>query len=266
MRIKKILLFILIFFFCLFLKNNVNAYVINEGGLGKFYLQELPFDDSEESVYKSVFLFNSETKVIYCIRVENFCSLGYDRVAKRLYSYNSIDNSTSANIYYYICSLDLMNGLYIGSDWKIQSSSSYLSINTKFEYIGGTTALYPCYKNNCIITSLPDIGIDWSSNFVIGYNNNKIILQSYESQSNLFYYDGENKIHARIDNSSGAYSPYYIYYKDFSSTDWTFEYRIPGESYSGTTCGSGCFLYLCGDVYTSTTNTDIKYSSTSQFL
>lgn len=206
MKVKKILLFIILFFFCLVIKNNVNAYVVNEGGQGKYYLKDLPFEDSEESPAKSVFLLNSSVNEVYCIEVENYYKLGYDRLTKRLYKFDPTDYSTKT-IFYYVCSLTVQDSLYIGGEWGYKSANNYLAIdNEKYTYIGGTTCFYPCVNISSgvfLIDNLID-GLSWNDDFALvkGTNEERIMLvvptvqhkNSYFSKSGAYfkYFDSNN--------------------------------------------------------------------------
>lgn len=68
MKIKKLLFICLIFLFFIFLSNSVNAYVLKENGTEKYYLPDLPFDDSEEGVNRSVFLYDISNNLVYLLQ------------------------------------------------------------------------------------------------------------------------------------------------------------------------------------------------------
>ena len=260
MKIKKLLLFILLFLTFLFLSSNVSAYVVSEGGLGKYYLQDLPFEDNEESVYKSVFLFNSTTNEIICIRVENTCFLGFSRINNRIYEFD--DYSTTSKIFYYKCSVDLSNGLYVGTEWSYYSGD-YISVNSNYTYIGGTTHLYPCYNNNFIITNLPDNGMNWSSNFAIGVTSDNVpILQFFSSSNNIVYVDSSNRINSFLDAYNGTFVPYDVY--RFVDNNWVYKGTLSNPNSVYTDSKISNFIYFNKDVYDSVGS--LLYSNTNQFF
>lgn len=213
MKFKKILLFILIFFFCLFIKNNVDAYVLKEGGVSKFYLEDLPF--SEES-YKTAFLYNETSNSIMLLGCFNSSSIGYDYTTKMFYHSSNIDNSPDTLFKVYYCNIDVLDNKYIGGNWQGVSSSDsgyatyYLSNPEEYKYIGGTTSIYPSSEYN-LLKFLPDIeGFTWNSEFIICKSSDenyiaKLIYPSLFNSSYDFYAWGTNASSPNI--SSLVYGP-----------------------------------------------------------
>lgn len=172
MKLKKLLLFILIFFFCLVIKNNVNAYVVNEGGQGKYYLKDLPFSEEE---YDTVFIYSSNANKICCFGIEKSFSLGFDASTKCFYKFDSFNNVYDF-IHVYTCSLENVDGLLVGSEWNFVSVASgnpvRLANNNDYKYIGGSVPIYIC-SSTYIIKNLPNIqGLTWNSQlFIINVSN-----------------------------------------------------------------------------------------------
>ena len=75
MKYRKILLFILILFFILIIHNNCNAVIVEEGGIGKYYLADFPENNSE--FYDSVVFLKDDNSVLL-IQFYNNYFLGYD--------------------------------------------------------------------------------------------------------------------------------------------------------------------------------------------
>lgn len=176
MKFKKILLFILIFLFFLIIQTNVNAYVLTEGGVEKYYLQDLPFDDSGDS-HTSVFFHNTNNSTVVCIVVPNYCVLGGVRSTSSsssnsfsFYLFDKSDNSKVA-ITTYLCTLTEDDDVYIGGEW---SSTIYDSNYTVDSYayltnIGGTGKVYPA-NSKSVVRSLPEDSLGWGDDFLIYYD------------------------------------------------------------------------------------------------
>lgn len=260
MKIKRILLFILIFFLCLFIKNNVNAYVINEGGIGKFYLQDLPFDDSgAEGGYKSVFLLNDNLNEIYCIKVENYNYIGFSLYNNYLVKFDNDNKFYTFS--YYKCNYEIIDNLYVGDDWLSLSADKTLSIDSSFEYIGGTTALYPCFYYNNLnkmsYSTLPD-GINWGDNFYISTTNNG-------GTSYLFYPSQTDNIVPVLNNKTFTFK-----LNSYNGSAINFDlytYTNKSWSYSGVVSSFDImnFVYMSQNIYNSS-NGNLVYSDTNQFF
>lgn len=216
MKLKKILLFILIFFFCLVIKNNVNAYVVNEGGQGKYYLEDLPFDDSGET-YTSVFFYNGSDASVLCVQVPNDRSL----IICDCKYFNAMDLTGGVTYSYYKCSVTLQDGLLVGGKW---SSFSDTRLNmSDYKYIGGTGKVYPFYNGS--VLSLPD-NVSWSDDFFLTYDTVDDV------KTNFLYYPIQSKDGVFTDSSGsiGYYSSIdssvevsmNVYKYDKTSSSWVY--------------------------------------------
>lgn len=221
MKYRKILLFILILFFILIIHNNCNAVVIEEGGIPKYYLQDLPFS---EETYDIVYLYNSSNNSIVVFGVLKGSYLGFDVPNKTFYHMYS-DGTSNPLMQLYICTLDDSTGKYVGSTWNNQwnfpdggASSVVFSDYLNYRYVGGTTKLYPC-RNGKIIKSLPN-NISWDFPMVISSNssnydcvifipeliNNSLSFKNPGGNAHLMYcYDSFNNKNLKF-YSYGYYS------------------------------------------------------------
>lgn len=221
MKYRKILLFILILFFILIIHNNCNAVVIEEGGIPKYYLQDLPFS---EETYDTVYLYNSSNNSIVVFGVLKGSYLGFDVPNKTFYHMYS-DGTSNPLMQLYICTLDDSTGKYVGSTWNNQwifpdggASSVVFTDYLNYRYVGGTTKLYPC-RNGKIIKSLPN-NISWDFPMVISSNssnydcvifipeliNNSLSFKNPGGNAHLIYcYDSFNNKNLKF-YSYGYYS------------------------------------------------------------
>lgn len=225
MKYKKILLFILILFFILILHNNCNAIVIDEGGIGKYYLQDLPFS---EETYNTVYLYNSTNNSVVVFGVLKGSYLGFDASNKTFYHMYA-DGSSNPLMELYICTLDDSTGKYVGGTWNSQwvfpdggASSVVFSDYLNYEYIGGTTKLFPCSEGK-IIKSLPN-NISWDSPIVItSYNTSNydcvIFIPELINNSLSFKNPGGNNHLLICDDSFNHKALKFYSYGYYSSSD-----------------------------------------------
>ena len=221
MKYKKILLFILILFFILILHNNCNAIVIDEGGIGKYYLQDLPFS---EETYNTVYLYNSSNNSVVVFGVLKGSYLGFD-VSNKTFYHMYADGSSNPLMQLYICTLDNSTGKFVGGTWNSQwvfpdggASSVIFNDYLNYQYIGGTTKLFPCAGGK-IIKSLPN-NISWDFPMVISSNtsnydcvifipeliNNSLSFKNPGGNAHLMYcYDSFNNKNLKF-YSYGYYS------------------------------------------------------------
>ena len=267
MKLKKLLLFILIFFFCLVIKNNVNAYVVNEGGQGKYYLQDLEFDDSGE-LYTSIFFYNSNSNIVVCFQIQNYNTLAYDRVDNKFYLFDNSDGTTKG-ISYYKCSVSVQDGLLIGGNW-LQSYGNTVSLSG-YKYIGGTGKLYPCYLDKYPITILPE-GVSWADDFLMYYHSN------YGSVALYYPTQFEDGIFAETSGQACYYGDvnstnkilYNIYKYDLSSKTWSFQGTSTVTSYGGINNGYGGtihkYFYNTKDILKGDDRSVVALSSTKDYF
>lgn len=250
MKLKKLLLFILIFFFCLVIKNNVNAYVVNEGGQGKYYLQDLPFDDSGET-FTSVFFTDYNGVSVYCYQIPNYTNFGYDKLNKTFYCFDKADNST-ATILCYSCGIEELDGLLVGGEW---TSTDHFKYAKEPSYIGGTGKVYPCVTINSgtyLINNLID-GLSWNDDFALvkGTNEERIMLvvPSVRFKSGYFIRSAAYFQYYSIDSSSAiSLNSYYL-----DTSDYTFKF------YKSNTLSNFWPVQACTD-YIFYCNKDILYN------
>lgn len=229
MKYRKILLFILILFFILIIHNNCNAVVVDEGGIGKYYLQDLPF--SEES-YDTVYLYNSSNNSIVVFGVLKGSYLGFDVPNKTFYHMYS-DGTSNPLMQLYICTLDVNTSKFIGGTWNSQwvfpdggASSVVFSDYLNYKYVGGTTKLYPCIKGK-IIKSLPINSISWDSPIVItAYNSSNydcvIYIPEFINNSLSFKNPGgNNHLIYCYDSFNNKNLKFYCYGYYSLSDSWT---------------------------------------------
>lgn len=258
MKFKKLLLFVLLFFFCLILKNNVNAYVVNEGGQGKYYLQDLPFDDSGET-FTSVFFLDYYGVSVYCYQVPNYVTFAYDRIGKTFYPYDNTDGSIST-ILCYTCGIEEQDGLLIGGNW---SSTNHFKYSKEPTYIGGTGRLYPSYSNKYPITTLPD-GVSWGDDFLMYYQSN------YGTVSLYYPTQFKNGVFAQTYNQSRYYNDinstttilYSVYKYDFSNSSWTYVGTNDNTPYGNTSC----YFYNTKDILDNNDRSVVSLSSTKDYF
>ena len=180
MKFKKILLFILIFFFCLLIKTNVNAFIVSDSGTEKFYLPDLPTDID---YYNHVIVFNNSINQVILFSFPKSDTLGYDKLTKRftLFDDNKVirPNSESDFLSIHGCQLTLSNDKYIGTGWKPYSHVSPSVTLSNFDnnnFINIYGDLYPCC-GDVLIDSLIE-GISWNDDFVLlkSGNEERILL------------------------------------------------------------------------------------------
>lgn len=227
MKYRKILLFILILFFILILHNKCNAIVIEEGGIPKYYLQDLPFS---VETYDTVYLYNSTNNSIVVFGVLKGSYLGFD-VSNKTFYHMYADGTTNPLMQLYICTLDDSTGKYVGSTWNNQwnfpdsgASSVIFTDYLNYRYVGGTTKLHPC-RNGKIIKSLPN-NTSWDFPMVISSNtsnydcvifipeliNNSLSFKNPGGNAHLIYcYDSFNNKNLK----------FYSYGYHSSSDSWT---------------------------------------------
>lgn len=245
MKLKKLLLFVLLFLALLLLSSNVNAFVLDENGIGKYYLEDLPID---EEYYDTVFLYNSSNNTMTLFGVWNGCYLGFDRTSSTFYHLNS-DNTYNLNLKVYVCALDSSTDKLIGGTWEDNYSSSdsglsmvVISDYQNYEYVGGTGCIYPSSGAN-IIKSLPIVGnISWDSPMVITtYNSGdydcKIYIPEYFVEDLVFKNPGSNAhlVYCRdpIDNTG---LDLYCYGYSSSTDTWTQLDTVTKETWTNKIC------------------------------
>ncbi len=186
MKFKKILLFMILFLFILLLSNNVKGFVLNDGGVEKYYLPDLPLSDDN---LENIFLFNNSTNEMLLLVFPKTYYLGYDRFNNIFVLYNG-DGSQVADgfsdlLSFYYCNMDYSGLNLVGTKWVGYMKPNTHGIPANFLYsdytfVYGTTNLYPCFKDVGIITSLPD-GFTWSDNFIIHATSR------YISEANIYF-------------------------------------------------------------------------------
>ncbi len=246
MKLKKFLLFILVFIFLLFLSSDVKGYVLSEGGINKYYLEDLPFDDS---VYKSVFLLDSTNNIIYLLQSEgdsyNFC---YESRTDRIYLFDNNRNRVGFN--YYTCTLDSLNGVYVGSSWGANYTSNWKTIDKNYVFIGGTGLIYPGLSStsNHLVTSLPT-GINWGDNFLIGIDGGSLYLFAFNKLDDyvLTCNTSNNYVYYRPSYDSSDYLSFSSYTYDYDNSVWTL-----GNNISSTKpCVYSLLIYYNQDILNS---------------
>ena len=230
MKYRKILLFILILFFVLLIHNNCNAVVIEEGGIGKYYLADFP--ESNNEFYDSiVFLKNDNTVLL--IQFYNNYYLGYDRVNNLFSFYSKNDKSICTNkddsfMKVYGGTLIQSNDKFICSGWQeyLFSSASFIISNfkyTDYSFLWGTTNIYPCYKNY-IFNDLNGFA-DWDEDIIIAGNNNNIALfvPTEQNINYVYSYMDSSNNYAVYRTSVGGSSIKLNYYK-YNTNTLSFEF------------------------------------------
>ena len=228
MKYRKILLFILILFFILLIHNNCNAIVVEEGGIGKYYLQDLPFS---EETYDTVYLYNSLNNSVVVFGVLKGSYLGFDASNKTFYHVYA-DGSSNPLMQLYICTLDDSTGKYVGGTWNNQwnfpdggASSVVFSDYLNYKYIGGTTKLFPCVEGK-IIKSLPN-NISWDTLMIItAYNssNYDCVIYIPELNNNSLSFKtpgGNNHLLCCYDSFNNKFLKFYSYGYYSSSDSWS---------------------------------------------
>lgn len=239
MKFKKILLFILIFLFFLLLSSNVNAFVVSDSGVEKYYLPDLPSSVSDS--YNKVFIFNNDTNEVVLFAFSNNDKLGYDRLSNLFCLFN-IDkklrpNNESDALLVFSCQLTLSNDKYIGTNWNKYSHTScsvnlYNFNNNNFTTISGI--LYPCYKEILIDNLFTDV--NWEEDIIIaGKNTNDILLFIPQIKYNDYVF-------SRMDDFSEN-NDYYFYRPFYNSENFikylVYKYNIETFSFEYyTTCDS----------------------------
>ena len=264
MKLKKILLLILIFLFFLILQTEVNGFVLNEGGVGKYYLEELPFDVVSDDVYESAFFYKGSSNEIICVQVPKYQTLGvYSSVySSILYAFDNSENYKS-DFTVYTCSVELSDGLYIGSSWLSSYVSSFtlLDSTVSYTYIGGSAFVYPA-TSSVVITTLPD-GLAWNDTFVISWKDSNICCYSVSAASNCYFY--------RYGTTGGQ--QYLFYYGNASEQKnilkYTYDSTNKTWSYTSTSTAGGLAnfsIYHYTPIYKNSDGTSISYRSTNQFF
>lgn len=255
MKIKKIFLFILLFLAFLFISNNVNAYVINEGGVGKYYLPDLPFDDSGE-VYTSV-LFHDETNgAIICVEIPNAYSLGYDTYRNTLKLICDIDD-VSREIFYYTCSVTQTEGLYIAETWSSQSAET-LNLSS-FKCIGGTGFVYPYNSSsNILYKTLPE-GVNWGDDFWILDTRCCVPEIQYKNGAYVMMNSAKFKYYPSLENTNAV--TYSVYNYDTTTKTWVYSTKTTEISnFIHYAC-----LYRIKDVYSTDRSSIYGYGTDRYF-
>lgn len=263
MKFKKILLCVLLFFFCLLIKNNVNAYVVNEGGQGKYYLQDLEFDDSGE-LYTSIFFYSSNSNIVVCFQIQNYNTLAYDRIDNKFYLFDNSDG-TKKGITYYKCSVSVQDGLLVGGNW-LQSYGNTVSLSG-YKYIGGTGKVYPSHSNQYPITTLPE-GVSWGDDLIMYYSKwNNILYLAYPTQfKNGVFVGDQAKYYGSIDSTDSISFSLYKY--DNSTKVWTFDFNSSVTN-GGTVTGNsslGKYFYNTKDILKDEDRSVVALSSTKDYF
>lgn len=272
MKYKKLLFFLIIIFFILIIHDSCSAYVLQEGGVDKFYLEGLPFS---ESYYRTVFLYKESTKTCMVIGCRNNSKLAYDNITKTLYHFDS-SGLADIGLKVYFCTIDVINGKYIGDAWGELSTTGvgYSSYNftdiEDYVLISNNTYIYPGTEDG-VIKSLPDIeGFSWKSPFLItkyepGDYDCKIIIPQTVSKDLTFYNAGGNAMLSVKENADGTtVSQYNLWGYTYSTDTWSFmetydlsKLSMPanwGVKYADLGKISEYFLFSTYDVFNSNTN------------
>lgn len=273
MKYKKILFFLIIIFFILIIHDSCSAYVVQEGGVDKFYLEGLPFS---ESYYRTVFLYKESTKTCMVIGCRNNSKLAYDNITKTLYHFDS-SGLADIGLKIYFCTIEVSNGKYTGDAWGELSVTGvgYSSYNftdiEDYVLISNNTYIYPGTEDG-VIKSLPDIeGFSWKSPFLItkyesGDYDCKIIIPETVLKDLTFYNVGNNNILYCVENADGTkVLNYNLWGYTYSTDTWTFietvtisknysPFSTNGVMYASLGNLSDYFLFSTYDVFNSNTN------------
>lgn len=249
MKLKKIILFILIFLFFLLLSSNVSAFVVSDSGVEKYYLPDLP-NFSESNNY--IMFFNESKSQVTLFSFPKTDYLGYDRINNRFTLFNSDKNIrpneevSMFEIYY--CNVTLNVDKYIcGGNWNkysyVSTSVTLATIDyTNFKFIYGTTNIYPCY-NDMLVTTLP-FGHKWDEDLIIGYDISdakNLVCIIPETQFNNYVWsqvdNNNNYCKYRENYNSSDFITLNCYEYNFNSNEWDL-----GSSGNATNCWPTTFL------------------------
>lgn len=197
MKYRKILLFILILFFILIIHDNCNAIVVEEGGIGKYYLADFPESNSE--FYDSVVFLKDDNSVLL-IQFYNNYFLGYDGINNLFKLYKKSDKSLCTNkdecfVKAYGGTLIQNGDKFICGAWNeyLFSNASFIPGDFKsiynYSFLYGTTNFYPCYKNY-IFNDLNNIA-NWNEDIIISIseqNNVLLFVPKTQYSSYVFSY------------------------------------------------------------------------------
>lgn len=175
MKRKKILLFILILFFILIIHNNCKGVIVEEGGIGKYYLSNLPNEDNE--FYNTTIFVKNDNSKVFLLQYYNSYDLGYDLVNNKFSLYLKSNKSLCNDMVndgffkFYEGTLTEVNEKFICSSWSSYIFGSGISQAivsgfkaANFNFLYGNS-FYPCI-GDFIINDLNNFA-DWNDDIII---------------------------------------------------------------------------------------------------